>query len=216
MPIGLVSLLCGLYLLILPGVPPDYESWKLCNDMPGLGLPYPTPDPTTGQWHPFALQRNLQFLSNYLQTAQGIRLTRSSSAQSIPNATSTLISWDTIVYDTTSGPSNLDGVFWDSGTPTDIIIPSTGTYGIAASANFNTSSIGLRSLTILGNSGTTTIAFDRNDAPSGGDTTVVHTVGFYKLSKGTVVTVGVLQTSLGSLNLNASTLNFISIHRLGN
>lgn len=69
-----------------------------------IPLPYPNPDPATGEWDPFALKRNLDFISQRIDSAisfnQNTVLFRSTGA---PITTVTDTADETTVYSTSIG-----------------------------------------------------------------------------------------------------------------
>jgi len=116
-----------------------------------------------------------------------------STAQSIPNATETAVSFDTERFDYDN--------MWSAASPTRITINTAGVYVVTGAIQWATISSGHAYVALRVN-GTTYIATQRSSAP--GTTLPLTIAGIWEFSVGDYVEMMVHQASGAALNLNAS------------
>ena len=129
------------------------------------------------------------------------------TAQSIPNATTTPVSFNTESYDTDD--------YWSSGNPTGIIIPETGYYHITAQIRWAyTSNVGERYAWIIVNN--TGELFSLNAKNTTSTDNADHNISVdLHLNKNDYVQIMVYQNCGGALNLDVSTTPpRLSVHKL--
>jgi hypothetical protein len=117
-----------------------------------------------------------------------------SAPQSIPNATPTAISFDTVIYDTT--------LFFTIGSPTKLTIPVGGKYDLSAFAEWDANAIGQRSIIILKN-GTTTVVRDKRETDTAGVISHECNARGIPCIAGDFFEVIVEQNSTGALNVSS-------------
>lgn len=142
----------------------------------------------------YALIAGVVTLINNLQRVHAVRVERAAAVQSIPNATTTAVIWDTEVYD----PYGL----WVSSAPTRITLISAGVYMVRAYVAFASNVTGIRSLGlstsggVIGESNTMSAAVDNLGR--------VATMRIAYFNAGDYIEAWAHQTSGGALNLDNS------------
>jgi hypothetical protein len=128
-----------------------------------------------------------------------------STTQSVPNATYTVVVFNTEAYDA--------GGWFTSGTT--FTAPSAGKYHVSALVAFSANSTGQREL-VMNTSNVGLTYLDRR-APLTSVETVLAGSTTIALAQGETLTVSAYQTSGGALNLSSiNSIKWISIERVGN
>jgi hypothetical protein len=141
-----------------------------------------------------SLRRELEDLkTQVVQPAAVAARVRRTSAQSIPNNTTTAISFSSARYDTAT--------FWAAGNPTRLTIPEDGLYAVTYTLRFATSSVGYCRAQVIVNAATAiaTMTIPPNATL---DTDLVGATQF-QLSAGDYIELYVRQASGGSLDIAA-------------
>jgi hypothetical protein len=131
-------------------------------------------------------------------TALGARVSLQSTL-GIGNATTTVVTWDTLQFDT--------GGFWNAGSPTVLTAPSTGLYWVSASTNWALASGGERFAAFRVNASAVLIAFECSSLNDVGANSGVCVSALLSLNAGDTVNVAVFQNSGGTLNLAPTVLS---------
>lgn len=116
------------------------------------------------------------------------------TTQSISNAASTAISWDTVLYDTNS--------FYAGGNPTRLTVNQAGKYRVTANVCFTSNVTGVREAWFLKNGTGTSFGAAQLSAANGDDTTFTISAEV-NLAAGDYVEVYVFQSSGGALNFRS-------------
>lgn len=129
---------------------------------------------------------------------------RRNANQSINNATLTPISWDTEDAD--------PGGFWTAGSPTQLIVVTTGVHDIGCHVAWAANTTGRRELVIL--HGLTLVSGITFDAISTNPTLMYAATGPIACTLGDIFTFSVLQDSGGALNITnrtSATIEFLGV-----
>jgi hypothetical protein len=150
-----------------------------------------------------AIMRGPQVLATWIRD-RGVRTVKldtpsvrvyNSAAQSIPNNTTTALTFNTELHDTHQMHSTTS----NTGRLTCTI---PGVYYYWAMVEFNTNNTGVRDLRVLLN-GSTIIGLDRRPTMAANEPTLC-VVGEYKLSVGDYLSCSVTQNSGGNLDINST------------
>ena len=192
MPISLIMLMCGLWLFVMPGELPDPVSWETC-EMAGIPLPFPDPDKATGNYHPFALKRNLEFLSSLAVRPYRVKV-KLSANQLIGTATLTTLNWDQEDED----PYFMHSTSVDNN---QLKALSDGLYIAVLQVSWESNATGQRYIQISDN--TATVVGVANQPAVSGDLTYQVLTAPVRLVKNGYVSADVLQSSGGNLNVGS-------------
>jgi hypothetical protein len=123
-----------------------------------------------------------------------------SSAQTIPNAGQTLLSFTAARHDTMSGIDPM----WSAGDPTRVAIHTPGIYIATACVEFAANAAGMRTVALFDTAANQFFAIEESP-PVGGDTTdLTCSSGPYYVAAATSFQVYVFQNSGAALEVNAS------------
>jgi hypothetical protein len=119
---------------------------------------------------------------------QGAQVTGSTTF-SVPNATSTTVTFTTLVYDTNS--------MWSASTPDRLTIKTAGVYVLSGQFQFSNNNVGVRQFVVTAPSGTTVAR--ATIAPAAGLATEETVTGIHQCAVNDAIQLQVYQSSGGSL-----------------
>ncbi|HLG73656.1 MAG TPA: hypothetical protein VK009_24830 [Chloroflexota bacterium] len=122
-----------------------------------------------------------------------------SSAQSIPNASQTALSFSSVRHDTMAGISPM----WSAADPTHAIVRTPGLYVATACVEFDTNATGQRVVALFDTLSNQFIAVDERNAVSGDTTDMTVSSGPFYLPAASSFQVLVYQNCGAALNVNA-------------